>query len=52
VTIHDSSCGKPVLVFSAAFPNNHIHQLIVGWRAGYSQGRERGRLEGRTEAAT
>ena len=24
VTIHDS-CGKPVLVFSAAFPDEHVH---------------------------
>jgi hypothetical protein len=51
VTIHDS-CGKPVLVFSAAFPSEHIHRLIVGWRTGNRQGLERGRREGRTEAAT
>jgi hypothetical protein len=48
VTIHDS-CGKPVLVFSAAFPSEHIGQLIVAWRAGHGQGRERGRREGTPE---
>jgi hypothetical protein len=48
VTIHDS-CGKPVLVFSAAFPDEHVHQLIVGWRAGHKQGLERGRRQGRSE---
>jgi hypothetical protein len=44
VTIHDS-CGKPVLVFSAAFPPEHVGTLVVAWRTGRSQGLERGRRE-------
>jgi hypothetical protein len=42
VTIKDSN-GKPVLVFSASFPDEQIGQLIVAWRAGYKQGLERAR---------
>lgn len=48
VTIHDS-CGKPVLVFSASFPDAHIGQLIVAWRTGNRQGLERGRRESSPE---
>ena len=48
VTIHDS-CGKPVLVFSASFPDAHIGQLIVAWRTGNRQGLERGRHESSPE---
>jgi hypothetical protein len=44
VTIVDDA-GKAVLVFSASYPDEHVHQLIVGWRAGYRRGLERGRRE-------
>lgn len=45
VIISDSD-GVSVLVFSASFPDEHIAQLIVGWRAGFKQGRKLGRQEG------
>jgi hypothetical protein len=48
VMIYDAT-GKAVLVFSASYPAEHIHQLIVGWRAGYRHGRERGRREDSAE---
>jgi hypothetical protein len=51
VTIVDSA-GKPVLVFSSRFPDEHVGTLVVAWRTGNRQGLERGRREGRTEAAT
>jgi hypothetical protein len=41
VTIYDSDC-RAVLVFPSRYPDEHIAQLIVGWRAGYSRGLERG----------
>jgi hypothetical protein len=43
VTIKDS--GDAVLVFSASFPDQHVHQLIVAWRTGERQGLDRGRRE-------
>jgi hypothetical protein len=45
VTIHDND-GRAVLVFSSSFPDEHISQLIVAWRAGHKQGLDRGRAEG------
>lgn len=45
VTVSDAD-GKAVLVFSASFPAEHIGQLLVGWRAGFQQGRANGRQEG------
>jgi hypothetical protein len=48
VTISDGA-GRAVLVFSAQYPDERIHQLIVGWRAGYTRGLERGRREGSAE---
>lgn len=44
VIIYDSA-GQQVLVFSARFPDEHIHQLIVAWRTGRSHGLHRGRRE-------
>jgi ribose 1,5-bisphosphokinase PhnN len=44
VTIYDSD-RRAVLVFSSRYPDELIHQLIVGWRAGYTRGLERGRRE-------
>jgi hypothetical protein len=44
VTIKDGA-GVTVLVFSARFPDEHIHQLIVAWRTGRSHGLYRGRRE-------
>ena len=44
VTISDGA-GRAILVFSARYPDQLIHQLIVGWRAGYTRGLERGRRE-------
>jgi hypothetical protein len=43
VTIKDS--GDAVLVFSASFPDQHVHQLIVAWRTSERQGLDRGRRE-------
>jgi hypothetical protein len=45
VTIVDEA-GKALLVFSSSFPDEHVSQLIVGWRAGHKQGLDRGRLDG------
>ena len=45
VTIHDND-GRAVLVFTSSFPEEHISQLIAGWRAGHRQGLDRGRAEG------
>jgi hypothetical protein len=47
VTIKDAT-GKPVLVFSARFPDEHIGTLVVAWRTGHRQGLARGRREAGT----
>lgn len=51
VTIIDDT-GTAIMVLSSSFPEQHISQLIVGWRTGYRIGLERGRREPHLESVS